>query len=68
MTLAGLGISLLPEFFVDCDIEAGRLVDLFPGESIDRMDVQTLLPTRRQMIPAVRAFADFLVEEMPKAQ
>ncbi len=64
LTLAGLGMSLLPDFFVDQDIASGHLVELFPDESIDKMDVFTLLPARRQIIPGARAFADFLFEKL----
>jgi DNA-binding transcriptional LysR family regulator len=60
MTLAGLGISLLPDFFVEEDIQTGRLTDLFPGDLNERIGLYTLLPVRRQITPAARAFADYI--------
>jgi len=60
MTLAGLGISLLPDFFVDGDIAEGRLIDLFADELDERIGIYTLLPVRRQITPAARAFTDFV--------
>jgi DNA-binding transcriptional LysR family regulator len=61
MTLVGLGISFLPDFFVEDDIAAGRLVDLFASELRQQIGIYTLLPARRQITPAARAFADFVV-------
>lgn len=60
MTLAGLGISFLPDFFVEDDITEGRLVDLFAEALGERIGIYTLLPVRRQITPAARAFADFI--------
>lgn len=65
MTLAGLGISLLPNFFVDDDLADGRLVELFAGELVETIGIYTLLPARRQITPAARAFADFMYEMLP---
>jgi DNA-binding transcriptional LysR family regulator len=62
MTLAGLGISYLPDFFVDDDIAAGRLTSLFADELDDRVGIYALLPGRRQVTAAARAFVDFLIE------
>lgn len=65
MTLAGLGISLLPNFFVDDDLADGRLVELFADELVETIGIYTLLPARRQITPAARAFADFMYEMLP---
>lgn len=64
MALAGLGISLLPDFFVETDIAEGHLVDLFADELDERIGIYTLLPVRRQITPAARAFADFIAESL----
>jgi len=61
MTLAGLGISYLPDFFVDDDIAAGRLTSLFADELDERAGIYALFPGRRQVTAAARAFVDFLV-------
>jgi len=63
MTLAGLGVSLLPDFFVDDDIQAGNLVDLFADQFDERIGMYLLFPSKRQLSPAARAFIDFLVDE-----
>lgn len=64
MTLAGLGISYLPDFFVQDDITEGRLVNLFAEEACESVGIYTLLPARRQITPAARAFANFIAETM----
>lgn len=68
MTLSGLGISLLPDFFVDRDVEEGRLVPLFSDDLKERIGIYTLLPVRRQITPAARAFADFVAEKLPNPE
>jgi DNA-binding transcriptional LysR family regulator len=66
MTLAGLGISFLPDFIVEDDIAQGRLVDLFTKALNERIGIYTLLPVRRQITPAARAFADFIAGNFEK--
>ena len=65
MTLAGLGLSLLPDFFVEDDIVEGRLVSMFPDYLSETIGIYTLLPARRQITPAARVFADFVAENLP---
>lgn len=61
MTLAGLGISLLPDFFVDGDITAGTLINLFPDAVTERIGIYLLFPSHKQMSSATRAFVDFMI-------
>jgi len=56
-----MGVSLLPNFFVEDEIKEGRLTNLFADELDERVGVYTLLPVRRQVTPTARAFADFVV-------
>ena len=64
MTLAGLGISLLPDFFVRDDIAAERLVDLFPEEIDIKFGMYLMYPATRKVTPAVRAFVDFMAASL----
>ena len=64
MTLAGLGISYLPDFFVESDIADGRLISLFPEQIVERVGIYALFPARRQVTAASRAFIDFLIDNM----
>lgn len=60
MTQAGLGISLLPEFFVAGELAEGRLVSLLP----ERLDISAgifaVYPPTRHLSSAVRALIDAL--------
>lgn len=59
-TLAGLGISLAPEFVVRDDIEAGRLVRILPGFLPNEAGIYAVFPHRRHLPARTRVFVDFL--------
>ena len=63
--LAGLGIALLPENVVRADIESGRLEQVLPAWTLPLGVFHVVFPTRRGLLPSVRAFIDFLAERMP---
>jgi DNA-binding transcriptional LysR family regulator len=65
--LAGLGIALLPESVVKTDIESGRLEQVLPAWTLPLGVFHVVFPTRRGLLPSVRAFIDFLAERMPGA-
>jgi DNA-binding transcriptional LysR family regulator len=61
MTLAGLGISRLPDFFVARDVAEGRLV-VVPEQSGERSaGIYALYPQTRHLSGPVRALIDALV-------
>lgn len=62
--LAGLGVARLSWYLVENDIAAGRLVRLLPDYTHDKADILALYPHRRHLSPKVRAFVDFLVDEL----
>ena len=63
--LAGLGVALLPESVVRADIESGRLEQVLPAWTLPLGVFHVVFPTRRGLLPSVRAFIDFLAERMP---
>jgi DNA-binding transcriptional LysR family regulator len=63
--LAGLGVARLPESFVRADLKSGALVRVLPRWRSPQGVVHVVFPTRRGMLPAVRAFIDFLAERLP---
>lgn len=65
--LAGVGMALLPESVVRADIESGRLERVLPAWTFPLGVVHAVFPTRRGLLPSVRAFIDFLAERMPSA-
>jgi DNA-binding transcriptional LysR family regulator len=60
--VAGVGIAYLPEFVVQEDIESGALERVLPEFGLLPGLVHVVFPTRRGMVPAVRAFIDALAE------
>lgn len=63
--LGGLGIALLPESVVRTDVDEGRLEQVLPAWTLPLGILHVVFPTRRGLLPSVRAFIDFLAERMP---
>jgi DNA-binding transcriptional LysR family regulator len=63
--LAGLGIALLPESVVREDLRTEALRRVLPGWNTPQGVLHVVFPSRRGMLPAVRAFIDFLAARMP---
>ena len=64
---AGLGIAALPAFTCRLELRAGRLRRVLPGWTAGGADITMLTTSRRNTLPAVRVFADFLATELPAA-
>lgn len=62
--VAGLGIACLPGVVVCEDIRAGRLEQVLPGYRSPQGIAHLVFPSRRGMIPAVRALIDALTAEL----
>lgn len=65
--VAGHGIALLPESIVRDALAAGVLVRVLPQWRLPQGIFHAVFPHRRGLLPAVRAFIDFLVDTMPAA-
>jgi len=63
--LAGLGIASLPLYSCKRELELGELSVILPQWRPRDGRLAVLFPTRRGMMPAVRAFVDFLKGELP---
>lgn len=63
--LDGVGVALLPEMICADELRAGLLRVVLPQCSADPGEIQAVFPTRRGMLPAVRAFIDYLVARPP---
>ena len=63
-TLAGMGATPLPDWLIDDDLAAGRLVDLFPRHRVAFADAPTAIwlvyPSRSYVPAKVRAFIEFM--------
>jgi DNA-binding transcriptional LysR family regulator len=60
LAVAGVGITLEPDFIVAPEVRAGRLVTLLPGYAVAPIDIYAVYPSRRHLSAKVRAFVDFL--------
>lgn len=56
----GVGVGVLPDYMCREDMAAGRLVQVLPSWAPETGIVHAVFASRRGMIPAVRAFLDFL--------
>ncbi len=61
--LAGAGAARLPTLVVWGDLQAGRLVTVLPDWRPSNEIVHAVFPSRRGLLPSVRALLDFLADE-----
>jgi DNA-binding transcriptional LysR family regulator len=59
--LAGVGISVFPDYMVETDIQAGKIVRLLPGWTLPQGGIHAVFPPARFRPAKVRAFVDMLV-------
>ena len=62
--LAGVGVSVLPDWLVRKDLVAGRLVRVLPQWNARELSVNVVYPGQRQLPARVRAFVEFAVTYM----
>ncbi|MDC8757689.1 LysR family transcriptional regulator [Janthinobacterium fluminis] len=60
--LHGLGIVLQPAILLEADVQAGRLVQLFPMHTLPSHRMSVVYLPDRYRSPKLRSFVDFLVE------
>jgi DNA-binding transcriptional LysR family regulator len=58
--IAGVGVVHLPRLVVSDEIRSGQLVHLLPSWAPKRYAVHAVYPTRRGLLPSVRALLDYL--------
>ncbi|WP_258867996.1 LysR substrate-binding domain-containing protein [Alkalilimnicola ehrlichii] len=61
--LAGVGVVQLPVLMLRDELATGALVDLLPSWRPRREAIHVVFPSRRGMLPSVRALVDFLSEK-----
>ncbi|HEX2840465.1 LysR family transcriptional regulator [Hyphomicrobium sp.] len=64
--VAGVGITLLPEFIVGPDVAAGRLRSLMPKHVPADLEIYALYAPNRYLAAKTRVFIDFLVQKFGK--
>jgi len=60
------GIVLLPDSIVDDYVQSGELVRVLPDWKAPHGIFHAVYPSRRGLLPAVRVFIDYLVEQLSK--
>lgn len=60
MAIAGIGIVALPDLLAERDVARGRLERVLEGWSGEPASLHLVFPSRRDMTPRVKAFADHL--------
>jgi DNA-binding transcriptional LysR family regulator len=61
---AGFGLSLIPWIYVRGELTSGTLRAVLNDWSAVELSVYAVYPSRRHVVPKVRALIDFLVEEL----
>lgn len=61
----GMGVALLPEFVCAPAIARGELELVLPDWSVPQGTMHFVYPSRRGMLPGVRALVDLLAERLP---
>lgn len=64
---ADAGIVALPAYVGRREVERGQLVRVLPDWHAGVAAMSLLMPSRRGLLPSVRAFAEFLAENVPAA-
>lgn len=62
--LKGAGVTLTPTFVVGADIQAGRLMAVLTDYKALEISIYAVYPQRKHLSPKVRAFVEFLSEEI----
>jgi len=60
--LAGVGVVQLPLLMLRRELESGSLLSVLPGWQPPREVIHIVFPSRRGMLPSVRALLNFLAE------
>ena len=66
--LAGIGVVQLPTVMIYEDVAAGRLIHVLPQWRPKAGVVHAVFPSRRGLLPSVRALLDFLARECAAAR
>lgn len=63
--IAGVGVGQLPVNLCEEGLRDGRLVPLLSDHKLPTHQFHAVFPSRRGLVPAVRAFIEFLAAELP---
>jgi DNA-binding transcriptional LysR family regulator len=65
--LQGSGIQLQPNFLIDEELASGQLVEILPQFRSVELGIYAIYPSRKFVLPKVRAMVEFLANELGQA-
>lgn len=65
--LDGAGIQLQPTFLIEKELASGQLVEVLPQYRCAELGIYAVYPSRKFVLPKVRALVDFLVAHLAGA-
>ena len=65
--LQGSGIQLQPTFLIDDELASGQLVEILPQFRSVELGIYAVYPSRKFVLPKVRAMVEFLANELGQA-
>ena len=68
LAVAGVAITIEPDFIVGPEVRAGRLVPLLQAFEAPPANIYVAYPSRRHLSAKVRAFADFLADRFAQPE
>lgn len=67
LAMEGIGIAFEPDFVVEPDVRAGRLVPILRGYEAMPTSIYVVYPSRRHLSAKVRVFTDFVAQKFATA-
>lgn len=64
-SVQGIGIVSLPDYVCHSDVLATKLMTVLPDWTTGNATLSALIPSKKGMLPSVRAFLDHLSKELP---
>ena len=66
LTSQNCGVALLPDTIATDYLQSGKLVRVLPDWKAQHGIFHAVYPSKRGLLPAVRVFIDYLVEQLSK--
>ncbi|KLV04616.1 transcriptional regulator [Photobacterium aquae] len=63
---AGLGVAVLPDFFIEEQLASGELVEILPEWQMEMHALYIVYPYHKEQSYKIRAFIDFVVQHFDK--
>lgn len=66
LSIAGKGITRVPRFNLNGELESGRLVEILSEYDRHRIDIYLIYPSRKHLSSKLRCFIDFVTDALNK--